>query len=43
MMSAVGHPVLKLRRTRFGPVRLGNLQSGKWRDLTEEEIEALGA
>lgn len=43
MMSAVGHPVLKLRRTRFGPVRLGDLQSGAWRDLTEEEIEALGA
>lgn len=43
MMSAVGHPVLKLRRTRFGPVRLGDLQSGAWRDLTEEEIETLGA
>lgn len=43
MMSAVGHPVLKLRRTRFGPVRLGDLQSGSWRELTDEEIEALGA
>ena len=41
MMSAVGHHVLRLRRTRFGPVRLADLQPGAWRELTEQEIEGL--
>jgi 23S rRNA pseudouridine2605 synthase len=41
MMSAVGHPVQKLRRVRFGPIELGGLESGAWRELTEEEVEAL--
>jgi 23S rRNA pseudouridine2605 synthase len=41
MLSEVGHPVLKLCRTRFGPVRLGDLAPGEWRDLTEEELAAL--
>lgn len=41
MMSAVGHHVLRLRRSRFGPVRLGDLEPGAWRDLTDEEIEGL--
>jgi len=42
MMSAVGHPVLKLSRTRFGPVKLGDLAEGRWRDLTPKEVRALG-
>lgn len=41
LMEAVGHPVLRLRRIRFGPLRLGNLESGAWRALTEKEIRAL--
>jgi len=41
MMSAVGHPVLKLTRVRFGPVKLGDLQAGAWRPLTEREREQL--
>jgi 23S rRNA pseudouridine2605 synthase len=41
MMGAVGHPVLKLCRTRFGRVRLGELASGQWRDLTKAEVESL--
>jgi len=41
MMSAVGHPVLKLTRVRFGPVGLGDLQAGGWRPLTEREREQL--
>jgi len=40
-MSAVGHPVLRLVRTRYGPVRLGELARGQSRPLTEDEIEAL--
>lgn len=41
MMSAVGHPVLKLCRTSFGPVELGTLGPGEWRELSEGEREAL--
>ncbi|MBM4184535.1 MAG: rRNA pseudouridine synthase [Gemmatimonadetes bacterium] len=37
MMSAVGHAVLKLRRVRFGSIRLGSLEPGGWRVLTDEE------
>lgn len=41
MMSAVGHPVTRLCRTRFGPVRLGELPRGAWRPLTGQELDAL--
>jgi 23S rRNA pseudouridine2605 synthase len=37
MLEAVGHPVVRLRRVRFGPIRLGNLQRGAWRDLSARE------
>ncbi len=43
MLSALDHPVLRLRRTRFGPIRLGTLARGAWRDLTAAEIAALEA
>jgi pseudouridine synthase len=41
IFSAVGHPVLKLKRVEFGPVRLGSLPIGQFRYLTAEEIEAI--
>ncbi|OEU49120.1 MAG: hypothetical protein BA861_03705 [Desulfobacterales bacterium S3730MH5] len=41
MCSAVGYPVLKLKRIRFGPVRLGNLKPGIYRDLTPAEMQKL--
>lgn len=41
MLDAVGHPVRRLRRTRFGPVRLGDLEPGAWRELTTQEVEAI--
>jgi len=41
LMSAVGHPVLRLLRTRYGPVRLGDLGRGQVRPLTEDEIGGL--
>ncbi len=41
MMSAVGHPVMRLRRLRYGPIALGELPRGDWRDLTAEEARAL--
>ncbi len=41
MLEAVGHPVTELKRISVGPVRLGELPVGKWRDLTEEELSLL--
>jgi 23S rRNA pseudouridine2605 synthase len=41
MFSAVGHPVLELHRTSFGPVEIGGLALGAVRDLTEGEVSAL--
>jgi 23S rRNA pseudouridine2605 synthase len=41
MCSAVGHPVMFLRRTAFGNVKLGELRAGDVRELTREEVEGL--
>lgn len=41
MCQAVGHPVLKLKRTEYGPLKLGRLETGAVRPLTRGEIEAL--
>lgn len=41
MVAAVGHQVVSLRRVGFGPVSLGDLPTGRWRPLTEEEIRRL--
>jgi 23S rRNA pseudouridine2457 synthase len=41
MTAAVGHPTLRLVRVAIGPVALGVLQTGKWRDLTSTEIEQI--
>ena len=41
IFSAIGHPVLKLKRVGFGPIRLGNLPIGQFRYLTPAEFEDL--
>lgn len=41
MFSAVGHPVVELHRTAFGPVLLGELPIGSYRELTDAEVAAL--
>ncbi len=41
MLEAVGHPVLKLKRVRFGPLALGGLPPGRYRYLTDQEANAL--
>lgn len=41
MFEALGHPVLTLARTRFGPLRLGALAVGAVRPLTARELAAL--
>ncbi len=41
MFEAVNYPVLRLVRTRIGPIQLGNLPRGAWRDLNPSELELL--
>jgi pseudouridine synthase len=41
MCKSVGHPVLKLKRIGYGPLRLGDLKAGKFRILTAREIALL--
>jgi 23S rRNA pseudouridine2605 synthase len=41
LLIELGHPVNKMRRTRFGPLRLKGLAVGEWRDLTPKEVEQL--
>lgn len=41
MTAAVRHPTLRLVRIAIGPVRLGDLKPGEWRDLKKNEIEAI--
>jgi 23S rRNA pseudouridine2457 synthase len=38
MTAVVGHPTLRLVRVAVGPIVLGGLQPGEWRDLTSSEI-----
>jgi 23S rRNA pseudouridine2605 synthase len=41
MFESVNYPVLRLVRTRIGPIQLGNLPRGAWRDLNESELRLL--
>ncbi len=41
MMAALGRKVVLLRRVRIGPLALGSLGSGAFREITEEEVDAL--
>ena len=41
MCEAVGLEVARLRRTAVGPVKLGMLKPGTWRELSTEELRAL--
>jgi 23S rRNA pseudouridine2605 synthase len=41
MFEAVNYPVLKLRRVRIGPLQLGTIPRGTWRDLTDGELSQL--
>jgi 23S rRNA pseudouridine2457 synthase len=38
MTAAVGHPTLRLVRIAIGPITLGALQPGQWRELTTREV-----
>ncbi len=41
MIEAVGSKVLKLVRTAIGPIEIGSLQIGRWRELTAAERQQL--
>jgi len=43
MTAAVGHPTLRLVRVAIGPVVLGDLQPGRWRDVTSREIAQISS
>jgi 23S rRNA pseudouridine2457 synthase len=47
MTAAIGHPTLRLLRVQIGGLKLGDLPSGKWRELGSNEraqvCEASGA
>ena len=41
MREAVSLEVARLRRVSIGPIKLGMVQPGKWRELTPQEVGAL--
>ena len=41
ILDQVGHPVVELTRTAFGPLRLGDLSVGTTRELSRDELGAL--
>ena len=41
MTAAVGFPTLRLVRIAIGPITLGELQPGDWRDLNPDELKLL--
>ena len=41
MFDAVGHPIMRLVRTRIGNIELGKVKPGEWRFLTPQEVEGL--
>ncbi len=43
LLQAVGHPVEQLVRTQIGPIRLGDLRSGRTRVLNRTEVASLMA
>jgi pseudouridine synthase len=43
MLAEIGHPVLRLRRVRVGPLTLGALAPGEYRPLTPRELALLRA
>ena len=38
LMEAIGLEVIRLVRTSFGPIQLGDLKEGRWRDLNSVEL-----
>jgi cytidylate kinase len=43
MVGRLGHPALRVIRIGLGPLWMGSLAPGRWRDLTPDEVKALRA
>lgn len=41
MCAVISHPVIRLKRIRYGSLNLGDLKPGKYRYLTSKEIDGL--
>jgi 23S rRNA pseudouridine2605 synthase len=41
MCDAIGHPVMRLRRVRIGPIKDDRLKPGEYRELSQTEVERL--
>jgi 23S rRNA pseudouridine2605 synthase len=41
MFDAVGHPVVRLKRVRIGPIEDPDIPPGHWRELTPQEVAKL--
>lgn len=41
MVALLGHPALRVIRIGLGPLALGDLRPGRWRDLTPDEVRGL--
>lgn len=41
MLEAIGHPVIRLRRTSFAGLTLDGLRAGQWRHLRRDELKRL--
>ena len=41
LMEAIGVEVIRLVRSQFGPILLGELKEGRWRDLNSVEVTNL--
>ena len=41
IFGAIGFPVKRLVRTQIGPIKLGDIKSGSYRVLSQDEVRAL--
>ena len=41
MFQQLGYEVKKLRRVKFGPIKLGKMKKGEWKFLTKNEVKNL--
>jgi 23S rRNA pseudouridine2605 synthase len=41
MLAAVGHPVVRLHRSAYAGLGLGDVAPGSWRELSQKEVDAL--
>lgn len=41
LLERVGHPVMRLRRVRYAGITVEGVDPGKWRELSDREIEEL--